>query len=70
MKTGYVFDIMSNFQSSLDGDRIRYARNGNKWRFFIKKFHSGPEQDWLNFSQDMRAAMEIEDEQREQIKEQ
>lgn len=69
MKNRYIIDMALNFQFPLDAGGISYAPNKGKWRFFIEKFHSGPEQDWLNFSQDMLAAMEHENDRRKSITE-
>jgi hypothetical protein len=56
----YLIDAMSGFMSSFDGETIRYLPGEQRVCALIERAHRGPERDYLNFSQDMYAAIRHE----------
>jgi hypothetical protein len=63
----YLFDAMSDFISSFDGENIRYHSSEKKLQVLIAQVQNGPERDFMNFSHDMYTAIRQENERKERI---
>lgn len=63
----YLIDAMSGFVSSFNGETISYSPSEHRLCVLIERVHNGPERDFLNFSQDMYAAIRHENEHKERI---
>lgn len=63
----YLFDAISGFSSSFDGETVTYSPGERRLCALIEKVHKGPERDFLNFSQDMYTAIRHENDRKESI---